>query len=83
MWNLPCWDCLDGHSEELNMEWEELDERPLKRRDGNARQDNQQGGGNKPLPANHDKGENDERQGRDEAPKRRPGRKKSPWLGGG
>ena len=65
------------------MEWEELDERAVKRGDRNARDDNQQGGGNKPLPANEESKHSDEKEGRDEPPKRRPGQKKSPWLGGG
>jgi hypothetical protein len=65
------------------MEWEELDERAVKRGDRNARHDNQQGGGHKPLPADHETRDSDGKEGRDEPPKRRPGGKKSPWLGGG
>jgi len=53
--------------------------------DRNARQDNQQGGQNKPRRVEHFEKEKsrEEPKGRDEAPKRRPGGKKSPWLGGG
>jgi hypothetical protein len=53
----------------------------------NAREQNQQGGQNKPRQQPDSKEDNDksgdEQEGRDEAPKNRPGAEKSPWLGGG
>jgi hypothetical protein len=54
--------------------------------DRNPREQNQQGGQNKPRERNpqEERDKKGERQkGRDEAPGSRPGRKKSPWLGGG
>jgi hypothetical protein len=54
--------------------------------DRNARQDNQQGGQNKPLrpeePTDHEQSR-ETHEGRDEPPPTRPGGEKSPWLGGG
>ena len=54
--------------------------------DRNPREQNQQGGQNKPLKRNRQEERDEDREtqkGRDEAPSSRPGRKKSPWLGGG
>jgi hypothetical protein len=52
----------------------------------NAREQNQQGGQNKPRPSDS-KEQNDKnrdtQEGRDQPPRNRPGGKKSPWLGGG
>jgi hypothetical protein len=52
----------------------------------NAREQNQQGGQNKPRQpdSKHDDDKSrDEQEGRDQAPRNRPGGEKSPWLGGG
>ena len=52
----------------------------------NPREQNQQGGQNKPQPpgSKEDNEKNrDKQEGRDKAPRNRPGGEKSPWLGGG
>ena len=53
----------------------------------NPREQNQHGGQNKPRKPERTEEENDEsrdeQEGRDDAPRNRPGGKKSPWLGGG
>jgi hypothetical protein len=54
--------------------------------DRNPREQNQHGGQNKPRKPDRDdavKRRRDKQKGRDEAPAKRPGGKKSPWLGGG
>jgi hypothetical protein len=54
--------------------------------DRNPREQNQHGGQNKPRErgSQEERDENSETEkGRDEAPISRPGREKSPWLGGG
>jgi hypothetical protein len=52
----------------------------------NPREQNQHGGQNKPRQpdSKQDNDKNREKtEGRDEAPRKRPGGEKSPWLGGG
>jgi hypothetical protein len=52
----------------------------------NAREQNQHGGQNKPRQqpdSKEDKDKGEAQEGRDEAPRNRPGGEKSPWLGGG
>jgi hypothetical protein len=54
--------------------------------DRNPREQNQHGGQNKPRQPDSREGDDknrDEQEGRDEAPHKRPGGEKSPWLGGG
>jgi hypothetical protein len=54
--------------------------------DRNPREQNQQGGQNKPRRPDSkedDDKSRDEQEGRDQAPRNRPGGEKSPWLGGG
>ena len=54
--------------------------------DRNPREQNQDGGQNKPDKPDPDqriKKHRDREEGRDEPPRKRPGADKSPWLGGG